>query len=242
VTTYYATPGIGSPHHLAGELFRLRTGLKMTAVHYRGGGPAMQEMIGGQVPMMFLDTTTVYQHLVSGRLKAIGAATRERIKTMPDLPTFTEQGLKDFEAYAWQGLAAPRGTPPELIDKFNKALLAAMDSTAVKARMQVLGTELMPRARAMGPRDPRQRNQSRLTLGHSSRRIDAFPSGTPGSPRERTRPSLERGDRFLGPQTGLARRRRSPQDVRVDERQPAANHRFCASNIQRFRSPLPGPS
>ncbi|MBG6070319.1 MULTISPECIES: tripartite tricarboxylate transporter substrate binding protein [unclassified Polaromonas] len=140
----FATPGAGSPHHLATELFRERSGLKMVHVGYRGAAPAVQDVIGGQVPMMFVDTASGYQHIQSGRLVAIGVASPKRIATFSTLPTLAEQGLKGFEAYAWQGLVVPAATPPEAVNALSKALLAALDSTEVKARFQTLGLEAIP--------------------------------------------------------------------------------------------------
>ena len=140
----YATPGAGSPHHLATELFRERNGLKMVHVGYRGAAPAVQDVIGGQVPMMFVDTASGYQHIQSGRLVAIGVASPKRIATFNTLPTLDEQGLKGFEAYAWQGLVVPATTPPEAVATLSKALMAALDSTEVKARFQTLGLEAIP--------------------------------------------------------------------------------------------------
>jgi len=140
----YATPGAGSPHHLATELFRELGGLKMTHVGYRGAAPAVQDVIGGQVPMMFVDTASGYQHIQSGRLIPIGVASPRRIATFSSLPTLAEQGMKGFEAYAWQGLVVPAATPPEAVNALSKALMAALDSTEVKARFQTLGLEAIP--------------------------------------------------------------------------------------------------
>lgn len=140
----YATPGAGSPHHLATELFRELSGLKLVHVGYRGAAPAVQDVMGGQVPMMFVDTASGYQHIQSGRLVAIGVASPKRIATFNTLPTLAEQGMKGFEAYAWQGLVVPAATPPEAVATLSKALLAALDTTEVKARFQALGLEPIP--------------------------------------------------------------------------------------------------
>ena len=134
----------GSPHHLATELLRERAGLKLVHVPYRGAAPAVQDLIGGQVPFMFIDTASGYQHIASGKLKAIGVASAQRLPTMSSVPTLIEQGLGGFEAYAWQGLVVPAGTPPEVVGTLSKALLSALDSTPVKARLQVLGVEPTP--------------------------------------------------------------------------------------------------
>lgn len=139
----YASPGAGSPHHLATELLREQTRLKLTHIPYRGAAPAVQDVVGGQVPFMFVDTAAGYPHIISGKLRAIAVASPARIKTFADVPTFAEQGLAGFEAYAWQGLTVPAGTPAPVIATLNKSLQEALNSTAVKARFQVLGLEAL---------------------------------------------------------------------------------------------------
>ena len=140
----YASAGAGSPHHLATELLREKTGITMTHVAYRGAAPAMQDILGGQVPFMMVDTASGNQFVLAGKVKAIGVASAKRIATLPDVPTLAEQGLSDFEAYAWQGLAVPSGTPADTVAKLNKALVDALNSTAVQARFQALGVEGLP--------------------------------------------------------------------------------------------------
>lgn len=142
--SHYATPGSGSPHHLASELFRETAKVKLTHVPYRGAAPAVQDVVAGQVPMMFVDTASGYQFILAGKLRPIGIASVKRVRNFESIPTLAEQGLKNFEAYAWQGLVAPAGTPADVVAKLNKALLAALDSTAIKARLQVLGLEATP--------------------------------------------------------------------------------------------------
>jgi tripartite-type tricarboxylate transporter receptor subunit TctC len=140
----YATPGAGSPHHLASELFREVSGTKLTHIPYKGAAPALQDVVGGQVPMMFVDTASGYQFITSGKLRPIGIASAKRVKHFENIPTLAEQGLKNFEAYAWQGLLAPAGTPEEVIQTLNKALMNAMNTTQIKAKLQVLGLEATP--------------------------------------------------------------------------------------------------
>ncbi|CAN7321066.1 tripartite tricarboxylate transporter substrate binding protein [Variovorax paradoxus] len=140
----YASAGAGSPHHLAAELLREKTGIAMTHVAYRGAAPAMQDILGGQVPFMMVDTASGNQFVLAGKVKAIGVASSKRIATLPDVPTLSEQGLSDFEAYAWQGLSVPSGTPPETVAKLNKALVEALNSKPVKERFLGLGVEGLP--------------------------------------------------------------------------------------------------
>ncbi|WP_157269605.1 Bug family tripartite tricarboxylate transporter substrate binding protein [Azohydromonas aeria] len=140
----YASAGAGSPHHLAGELLRERSGLKLVHVPYRGAAPAVQDIMGGQVSVGLIDTASVQQHVASGKVRAIGVASPARLKTLPEVPTLAEQGLKGFEAYAWQGLVVPSGTGDDVVARLNKALVAALESTPVKARFQTLGLEPLP--------------------------------------------------------------------------------------------------
>ena len=140
----YGSAGVGSPHHLAGELFRERSGLNLQHAPYRGAAPAVQDLMGGQIPFAFIDTASVQQYVASGKLRALGVASPARLDTMPDVPTISEQGIKDFTAYAWQGLVVPSGTSPEVVAKLAKSLQAALGSTQVKARFQALALEALP--------------------------------------------------------------------------------------------------
>jgi len=137
----YGTPGSGSPHHLATALFGEQAKLALTHVPYRGAAPALQDVVGGQVPFMFVDTASGGQFIASGKLRAIGVASASRVAGFESIPTLAEQGLKGFEAYAWQGLVMPAGTPPEIVAKVNGALLKAIETPPVKARLQALGLE-----------------------------------------------------------------------------------------------------
>ncbi|MEJ8837259.1 tripartite tricarboxylate transporter substrate binding protein [Ramlibacter sp. AN1133] len=140
----YASAGVGSPHHLATEMLRERTGLKLQHVAYRGAAPAVQDLLGGQVPFGLIDTASVQQYVATGKLRALGVASPARLTTLPEVPTLAEQGLTDFTAFAWQGLVVPAGTPADTVAKYSKALQAALDSTQVKARFQALGLEGLP--------------------------------------------------------------------------------------------------
>lgn len=140
----YASAGAGSPHHLAGELLREKSGLKLVHVPYRGAAPAVQDLLGGQVLVGIMDTASVQQHLLSGKLRAVGVASGKRLPTYPEIPTLIEQGVAGYEAYAWQGLVAPVATPAATIAAWNKALQEALNSTPVKARFQTLSLQALP--------------------------------------------------------------------------------------------------
>src|SRR5690606_24188594 len=140
----YATPGSGSPHHLATELLREQTGLKLTHVPYKGAAPAVQDVVSGQVPFMFVDTASGQQFIENERLRAIGVASPQRVEGFESVPTLQEQGLEGFEAYAWQGLVVPKGTPEEAINKLNAALLSALGNSEIKQRLNAMGLEVTP--------------------------------------------------------------------------------------------------
>jgi tripartite-type tricarboxylate transporter receptor subunit TctC len=126
------------------ELIKQRLGMFIVHVPYRGAAPAVQDLIGGQVPFGLIDSASVQQHLTSGKLRAIGVASAKRLATFPEIPTLAEQGLTGFEAYAWQGLVVPAGTPRAQVAQLAQALQAALNSTPVKARFQTLSLEALP--------------------------------------------------------------------------------------------------
>lgn len=140
----YGSAGVGSPHHLATELLAEQAGLKLTHVAYKGAAPAVQDVLGGQVPFMMVDTASGNQFVLAGKLKAIGVASAKRIASLPNVPTLTEQGLSGYEAYAWQGLTVPAATPDASVARFAKALQDALAAPAVKARYEALGVEGLP--------------------------------------------------------------------------------------------------
>src|SRR5690606_17809551 len=123
----YGTPGAGSPHHLATELFKQKTGLNLVHVPYRGAAPAVQDVMGGQVPFMFVDSATGQQFIASGMLRPIAVASKQRLATQPEVPTLIESGMEGFEAYAWQGVLVPKGTPKAAIERLSTALRGALN-------------------------------------------------------------------------------------------------------------------
>lgn len=139
----YGSPGTGSPHHLVTESFGARIGVPLTHASYRGAAPAMNDVAGGQLPFMFVDTSSGGGLIAAGKVRPIGVASLQRLKTMPDIPTLAEQGLGGFEAYAWQALVVPSGASAATVQTLNRHLNDALNSTAVKARLQTLGIEPM---------------------------------------------------------------------------------------------------
>lgn len=140
----YASSGNGSPQHLAGEMFNARAGTKLGHVPYRGSGPAMTDMIGGQVKVMFDTIPSVLQHVNAGSLKAIATTGREPSPFMPDYPTAIAQGLPDFEIGSWFGVLAPAGTPQPVLDRLNAEIGKALKSPKALEAMKLQGVTPKP--------------------------------------------------------------------------------------------------
>jgi len=143
-----ANAGLGSVSHLCGMLLQEAVGAQMTTVPYRGTGPAMNDIMGGQVDLVCDQTTNTTGPISAGKVKAYAVTTRDRLKTLPNLPTLDEAGLKGFEITAWHGLYAPKGTPQPVIDKLAGALQAALKNPRVVERFASLGTEPVAQERA----------------------------------------------------------------------------------------------
>ena len=140
----YASPGIGSPHHLAMELLKDRTQSFVVHVPYRGTALAIQDVISGQVPMMVLDTAAGLPQIRAGKVKALAVMSRRRIPSLPDVPTLDELGVKDFEVTAWQGLFVPRATPAEIVTRLSAEMNKAITTPEVKAKLEDFGLEVLP--------------------------------------------------------------------------------------------------
>jgi len=135
-----ASSGNGSTIHVSGELFKMMTGINMVHVPYRGGAPALTDLIAGQVHVMFDNVPTSLEHVRAGRLRGLATTGTERSQVLPDLPTVAEF-VPGYEASAWYGLGAPKGTPPEIIERLNKEINAALADPKAKARLADLGGE-----------------------------------------------------------------------------------------------------
>ncbi|MFD1745214.1 Bug family tripartite tricarboxylate transporter substrate binding protein [Rhizobium helianthi] len=132
----YASSGNGTPLHLSGELFNSMAGVKMQHVPYKGSGPALNDLIGNQVPIMFDNLPSSSSHIKAGTLRALAVTTAERAPSFPDVPTMAEAGIPGYETYTWNALFAPAGTPKPIIDRLNAAAKAALASPAVAERMK----------------------------------------------------------------------------------------------------------
>jgi tripartite-type tricarboxylate transporter receptor subunit TctC len=135
--------GIGSPPHVAGELFKMMTGVNIVPVQYRGGAPALADLLGGQLQVMFNAMPESIEYIRSGKLRALAVTSISRSDTLPDLPTVADF-LPGFEASFWAGVGAPKNTPAEIIGKLNKEINAALADPALKARFAELGSTVFP--------------------------------------------------------------------------------------------------
>jgi len=138
-----AAPGIGSPQHVSGELFKLMTGVNMISVPYRGGAPAIADLLGGQVQVFFAAIATPIEYIRAGKLRALAVASATRSEVLPDIPTMSDF-VPGYEALYWIGLGAPRKTPTETINKLNKEINAALIDPKIKARLADLGGTVLP--------------------------------------------------------------------------------------------------
>jgi tripartite-type tricarboxylate transporter receptor subunit TctC len=135
----YASSGAGAVGHMGMELFKSQTGVFMTHIGYRGAGPALTDVLGGSVPILWDNLSSSLPHVKSGKLRAIGLAYEKRIPQLPDLPTFAELGLKNYEATTWFGILAPVGLPPDITARLNAEINKVLKQPEVIQRMQDAG-------------------------------------------------------------------------------------------------------
>jgi len=139
----FASPGAGSGAHLAGELLNLDAGIQAQHVPYKGLAPAVTDLLGGQVQMMFAGISTVIQHVKNGKLVALAIASPSRSPQLPDVPTVAESGIPGFDVTSWYGLVARAGTPPAIIEKIQRDAAEALRDPGVREKLAGLGLEPM---------------------------------------------------------------------------------------------------
>jgi len=139
----FASSGIGSTLHVAGELFKMMAGVDIVHVPYRGGGPALVDLMSGRVQLMFDNLPTSLEFIRAGKLRPLAVTTAARSEVVPDLPRVADF-VPGYEASAWYGLVAPKGAPPEVIETLNRAINAMLADPAAKTRFVDLGASLLP--------------------------------------------------------------------------------------------------
>ena len=137
----FASSGSGASSHLAGMMFNMQAGTDILHVPYKGTGPALNDLLGGQVSMSFTDVLTALPHIQSGKLRVLGVTAIRRSRALPNVPTLDEQGLKDFDATVFFGIVAPSGTPQDVVTRLNSAFLQVMQQPEVKENLSKQGLE-----------------------------------------------------------------------------------------------------
>ena len=140
----YGSPGVGTVNHLAGEMLAKEIGAPMLHIPYKGNGPALGDLIGGHIPIMFMPIPAAIGNVKAGTLRALAVSSAKRSRVLPDLPTFAEVGLPSFDVALRYGLAAPAGTPRPIIERLNKELNAALASEEVQKRLESEGADSLP--------------------------------------------------------------------------------------------------
>jgi tripartite-type tricarboxylate transporter receptor subunit TctC len=143
----YASSGVGTPQHVTAELFKLMTGVQMLHVPYRGGAPALTDLMGGQVQVMFSPLPESIASIKAGKLRALAVTTAKRTQALPDVPTVAET-VPGFESTTWQGIGAPANTPPDIVERLNKEINAGLADPKIKKRMEDLGSVPTPMSSA----------------------------------------------------------------------------------------------
>ncbi len=140
----FSSSGTGGGTHLAGELFNAMAGVRIQHVPYRGSAPAMQDLLGGQVQVMFADGPSAVPHLKGGKIRALGVGNPTRSSMVPDIPTIAESGLPGYEAYSWSGVMAPKGTPPDIVKRINADMVKVLSDAGTAKAMIAAGAEPKP--------------------------------------------------------------------------------------------------
>ncbi len=140
----YGSPGSGSTPHLAVELFARGAGIQLTHIPYKGGKPAITDVLGGQLPLVAVNAVEVLPLVKDGKLRVLAALSAQRVSTLPDAPTIAESGYPGFEASVWHAFIAPKGTPPAIVARLNAEIHKALADPEVKERLAALGAEVSP--------------------------------------------------------------------------------------------------
>ncbi len=140
----YGTSGTGGTPHIAGEQLKLRTGANLVHVPYKGGGQALTDVLGGNIPLVYTAVAGAQGHVKAGKLRAIAVSSGQRSKSLPDVPTFIESGVADFEVSSWVGLLAPAKTPKAIVDKLNAELNAVLNDPDVREKLNLMGITATP--------------------------------------------------------------------------------------------------
>jgi len=139
----YGTAGNGTPPHMTGELFKSYTGVNILHIPYKGGAPAIADLIAGQIPMMFDNVPPLLPHVRSGRIKALAVTSLARIQVLPDVPTLHELGLKDFDAVGWNGLLAPAATPRDIVARVHAEAVRVLRIPEVRDQLTSQGADIV---------------------------------------------------------------------------------------------------
>lgn len=141
LTFSFGSTGIGGANHLSGELFKSMTGVEMVHIPYKGAAPALNDLLGGQIPVMFDSVPGVQSHIAAGKLRALGVTSRKRVSSLADVPTIDEAGVKGFEATAWFGLYGPGAMPPDLANRINRDVNEVLASPVIKEKFAKFGAD-----------------------------------------------------------------------------------------------------
>jgi tripartite-type tricarboxylate transporter receptor subunit TctC len=139
----FGSGGVGTSPHMSGEFLQAMTGIKLTHVAYRGSAPAMTDLLGGQIPVMFDNLPGSIQQIKAGKVRALGVTTTKRVDSIPDVPTIAEI-VPGYEVFVWYGISGPKGIPAEIVTKLNTAVNAVLAKPELKERFHQLGGEVMP--------------------------------------------------------------------------------------------------
>jgi tripartite-type tricarboxylate transporter receptor subunit TctC len=140
----YGTSGVGGTPHIAGELLRIKTGANLQHIPYKGGGQAMTDALGGNIPLVYTAVAGAMQHVKAGRLVPIAVSSAKRVASLPDTPTFMEAGVPDFEVSSWVAILAPAKTPRAIVDRLNRELNAVLSDPPIVERLATLGIVATP--------------------------------------------------------------------------------------------------